>query len=145
MKYTIYPYKIQSKQLVNVYNHALVFSSQWVFDDQMYGLEKEALVSGTDKVLDHAVAMFKLPKKFSLTFSNEPIDSYQIVGDWESNGSNSGSYISMGNWYKWTLSNGSTVKVIRGWLCPALYNYFSTPPNKIYIKVEAVNETYLLL
>jgi hypothetical protein len=37
-----------------------------------------------------------------------------------------------GNWYRWGAKN------MDGWLCPALFKYFSEAPKKIYCKAEKV-------
>ncbi|WP_017717610.1 DUF6717 family protein [Kamptonema formosum] len=37
-----------------------------------------------------------------------------------------------GNWYRWEGKN------MEGWLCPALFKYFSEAPKKIYCKAQKV-------
>lgn len=98
------------------------YHGQWVFDDSGKGLVKEALVAGIDIMLDmmckklgteDIVAVFS--DKFFPT-ANLRIDHVRpdIVG----------------NWYK-SLELG-----IEGWLCPALFKYFPTAPDKIYIEIK---------
>lgn len=60
---------------------------------------------------------------FKLLFSLNPFPGYQAEFIWvrEDFG---------GHWYRWCESN------MEGWLCPALFKYFSEAPQKIYCKAE---------
>jgi hypothetical protein len=37
-----------------------------------------------------------------------------------------------GNWYRWESKN------MEGWLCPALFKYFTKAPTKLYCKAEKI-------
>ena len=94
-----------------------------VFDDVSVGLDKEPFVQGTPEILYSLCDLVGIqnPKDgFSLKFSEEDFDGFQIEAKRvrEENG---------GNWY---LVNGH-----EGWLCPALFKYFSEAPDHLYIAV----------
>ncbi len=60
-------------------------------------------------------------KGFKLKFSGEPFDGHQLEATKLNEESG-------GNWYE---ANG-----MKGWLCPALFKYFTIAPDKLYIRVE---------
>jgi hypothetical protein len=100
----------------------------WVFDDPSTGLEKEALIEGMPEMIQMATAQAGIanPEKgFVALFSKGPFPGWQAHLEWvrEDMG---------GNVYKW---NGQ-----EGWLCPALFKYFETAPESIYVKVQAAPE-----
>jgi hypothetical protein len=97
----------------------------WVFDDPAVGLRQEPFVSGADVIID------ELPKDipgaengFRLVFSMQPFPGYTARFDWQRPEHG-------GNWYQWAERG------MEGWLCPALFCYFETPPEKIYVKASA--------
>jgi len=94
-----------------------------VFDDATTGLDKEPFVQGTPEILYSLCELVRIqnPEKgFTLKFSGEKFDGFQIEAKRvrEENG---------GNWY---LVNGH-----EGWLCPALFKYFSEAPDHLYFSV----------
>jgi len=97
-----------------------------VFDDPDVGLDKEPFVAGVPEILYdlcHAVGI-KSPKNgFKLLFSDEEFAGYHIkaIRLYEENG---------GWWYK--------VKGENGWLCPAMFQYFTEAPEHIFIKVDSL-------
>ena len=100
----------------------------WVFDDEAVGLEKEPFVSGVPEILESLLTKEKIPdpeRGFRLCFSANPFPGYQIVATWirEDCG---------GNWYSVDSPQGS-----EGWLCPAMFNYFSEAPERLFVKVDA--------
>jgi hypothetical protein len=100
------------------------YEQTWVFDDERVGLVKEPFVSGIPQMID--VLVLDIPQAengFRLLFSSNPFPGYQAELSWlkEEYG---------GNWYFW----GS--KDMEGWLCPALFKYFTETPLKIYCKAE---------
>lgn len=100
----------------------------WVFDDPNVGLVKEALVGGTDAIIDLATASIpNASKGFITLFSAGYFPDATIVLEWvrEDNG---------GNVYLWPEKN------MEGWLCPALQKYFQNPPEKLYIQVKPVGD-----
>jgi hypothetical protein len=96
----------------------------WVFDDPAAGLVREPFVSGIPEMIDDAVK--NIPNAsdgFRLVFSTAPFPGYQVELTLlrEEYG---------GNWYR------QEGKDREGWLCPALFKYFATAPQKIYAKAE---------
>lgn len=97
----------------------------WVFDDAAVGLVKEPFVSGADRIID--ILVKDIPDAaagFQLIFGLEPFPGYNARFVWDRPEFG-------GNWYRWPE------KGIEGWLCPALFKYFPTAPEEIYVKVEA--------
>jgi hypothetical protein len=95
----------------------------WVFDDERVGLLREPFVSGADAILD--VLTTNLPNAaqgVNLVFSATPFPGYsaRFVRDRSEHG---------GNWYRWPE------KGMEGWLCPALFKYFSSAPAELYVRV----------
>lgn len=98
----------------------------WVFDDEQAGLSKEPFISNVPEVIDLLVQdILHVDEGFRLLFSAVPFPGYQAELIWikEEHG---------GNWYLWQQKN------MQGWLCPALFKYFSETPNKIYCKAESL-------
>jgi len=97
----------------------------WVFDDPRADLEGEPFVSGVPEMIDRLLERTGLPRRtqFLLVFSEHPFPGHQAVLEWvrEELG---------GNWYRW----GG----MEGWLCPALFRYFSKAPQRIYCQVKAM-------
>jgi hypothetical protein len=100
------------------------YQCAWVFDDPATGLFREPFIAGIDTMIDKAVA--KIPsaeKGFRATFSARQFPGSDFKLEWRR--AESG-----GNWYY------SDEFKMEGWLCPALFKYFPSAPNKIYVKVE---------
>lgn len=102
------------------------YEQTWVFDDERVGLVKEPFVSGIPQMID--VLVQNIPKAengFRLLFSSNHFPGYQAELSWlkEEYG---------GNWYVWET------KYMEGWLCPALFKYFTETPPKIYCKAEII-------
>ncbi|MGV3774866.1 MAG: DUF6717 family protein [Verrucomicrobiales bacterium] len=100
------------------------FHGQWVFDDPSKGLDKEALVSGIDTMLDELTASMENSEKgVKVFFSGGPFPDYQLKLDWrrEEYG---------GNWYY------SDKLGYEGWLCPALFKYFDKAPQHIFAAIK---------
>jgi len=97
-----------------------------VFDDPEVGLDKEPFVHGVPEILYQLceVTGIQNPKQgFKLLFSDEEFAGYHLKATrlHEEHG---------GYWYK--------VRNQNGWLCPALFNYFTSAPENIYLKVESL-------
>jgi hypothetical protein len=97
----------------------------WVFDDPAVGLKQEPFISGADRVLD--VLTESIPQAesgFKLVFSGQPfpgfgarfVRSRSEFGGW---------------WYSWPERG------MEGWLCPALFKYFPSAPEEIYLSAAA--------
>ncbi len=96
----------------------------WVFDDEAKGLEKEPFVAGIPDMIDDLVKGIPDARSgFRLLFSPAPFPEYQIevTKVREENG---------GAWYS-RMVGGS-----EGWLCPALFKYFETAPEALYVRAE---------
>ena len=109
----------------------------WCFSDSTTGLIDEAFVAGMDIIITHMlikknISLADASKGFNLTFSGTYFPDYDIViNHIKPDDSNTGNYyeLDMGEDGKFT-----------GWLCPALYKYFSETPKQIYAKVEPLKE-----
>ncbi len=96
----------------------------WVFDDETAGLVKEPFVSGVPDIVERMVRdIAGAAYGFTLYFSDRPFKKCEAELIWVR-----GEY--GGNWYR--LSGAD----IEGWLCPALYCYFSAAPQRIYCRAE---------
>jgi len=103
------------------YRHA----GTWVFDDDSRGLDKEPFVAGIPQLIDKLVADIPNAEKgFRLTFSAQQFPGYDDKLVWKRKDAS-------GNWYY------SEKFQAEGWLCPALFKYFTTAPREIYIKAES--------
>jgi hypothetical protein len=104
------------------------WEGMWVFDDEKTGLVREPFVSGVPEILEtllqnQGIALEEAEKGFRLIFSAIPFPGHQLSAKWV--GDEAG-----GTWYE---ESGSQA---RGWLCPALFRYFATAPNNLYVRVE---------
>ncbi len=109
-----------SIMVIQPYRH----TGTWVFDDPATGLDKEPFVSGIPEMIDEVVKDIPGAEKgFRLLFAATPFPGYHVKLEWrrEEYG---------GNWY-WSSRYNS-----EGWLCPALFKYFTQAPREIYAKAE---------
>jgi hypothetical protein len=107
---------------INPYYH----SGMWVFDDDRVNLVKEPFVSGMPDIIESGLDKEKInnPKEgFIAIFSTTAVPGYTM--ELEKLNEEGG-----GNWY----INNETNQV--GWLCPALFLYYTDAPNKLYIKLK---------
>lgn len=98
----------------------------WVFDDEKVGLVREPFVQGVPEMIDALVADIPNAETgFRLLFSATPFPGYQaeMVLLREEYG---------GNWYRWESKN------MEGWLCPAMFKYFTQAPPKLYCQAEQI-------
>lgn len=99
----------------------------WVFDDDEKGLIKEPFVSGVPEMIDTLVEEIPAAHDgFRMTFSAQPFPGYQRELLWVRADFN-------GNWYR------SDDPPMEGWLCPALLKYFEEPPERLYVRADAIN------
>ena len=100
----------------------------WVFDDERVDLYKEPFVAGIPEIINHMTENIPDAKNgFRLLFSNEQFPGYQLkLTKTKEDGG--------GNWYFC-----ETIKK-EGWLCSALYKYYSQAPESIYVKAEEIKE-----
>ena len=96
----------------------------WVFDDARVGLVREPFVSGVPEILDLLVKNIpEASEGFKLLFSAAPFPGCTSKFVWRK--AELG-----GNWY-FSEQHGR-----EGWLCPALFKYFSSAPRELYVKAE---------
>jgi hypothetical protein len=106
--------------VIQPYRHA----GTWVFDDPHAGLVQEPFVAGIPEMTDLLVR--DIPDAahgFRLLFAATPFPGYTVRLDWRR--SEYG-----GNWYL------AEQYGLEGWLCPALFQYFETAPDNLYVKAE---------
>jgi pimeloyl-ACP methyl ester carboxylesterase len=100
------------------------YQGTWVFDDESVGLNREPFVAGVPEMIDDLVKDIPNARSgFRLLFTSAPFPGYQIelTRVKEEYG---------GYWYR--IKDQSS----EGWLCPALFKYFETAPETIYVKAE---------
>lgn len=96
----------------------------WVFDDPRVGLVREPFVAGVTEMIDDLVREIPQARNgFRLLFSASPFPGYARKLTWLRQEMD-------GNWYR--LENSE----MEGWLCPALFHYFSAAPPELYVKAE---------
>ena len=99
--------------------------SSWVFDDERVGLVKEPFVAGADTIIECIAADIPdTANGFIMIFAGTPFAGHQFRFDWH-RADNDG-----GHWYRWEEFK------IEGWLCPALFKYFSEAPKHIYVQAK---------
>ncbi|MCH8619721.1 DUF6717 family protein [Undibacterium sp. TS12] len=101
------------------------YLDMWVFDDERVGLVQEPFVSGADTMIDKVVAHISNAEQgFVMLFSATPFPGHDIKLEWRRPDGG-------GNWYF------SEALDMEGWLCPALFKYFSAAPQEIYVQIKA--------
>jgi len=101
----------------------------WVFDDARTGLKAEPFVEGATEMISTLVAakgIHKAEHGFTLTFADEPFDGHDVELKWLRADEVEG------NWYEGTVAR----ETMQCWLCPALFCYFDTAPERIYVGAE---------
>lgn len=102
------------------------YLDRWVFDDEKVGLLQEPFVSGADTLIDKATKSIpNAENEFILIFSKDYFPDTDLCLEWQRSDN-------AGNWYY------SKEFDTEGWLCPALFKYFTDAPKNLYIKVEAI-------
>jgi hypothetical protein len=100
----------------------------WVFDDDKTGLVREPFVAGVPEILEALLVKQGIPleeaeRGFRLIFSAIPFPGHHLSAKRiEQEGG--------GMWYEESVGRA------RGWLCPALFRYFATAPDNLYVRVE---------
>ena len=98
---------------------------QWVFDDPALGCHK-SLLSPASTLGSTAwwLTFPTLSEGSLLIFSGAPFPGHQYRLDWQREEGG-------GNWYY------SADLDMEGWLCPALFKYFSDTPKTLYAQIKA--------
>jgi len=104
------------------------WEGMWVFDDDKTGLVREPFVAGVPEILEALLVKQGIPledaeKGFRLIFSAVPFPGHQLSA-------NRVEQEDGGMWYEESVSKA------RGWLCPALFRYFATAPDNLYVRAE---------
>jgi hypothetical protein len=100
------------------------YNGTWVFDDPAVGPRREPFVAGVPEMID--VLVKDIPDSragFRLLFSANPFPGHQKKLTWLRGDSG-------GNYYK--LDDPP----MEGWICPAMFRYYKTPPPALYVKAE---------
>lgn len=106
--------------VIHPYKHEGV----WVFDDARVGLVQEPFVAGADTVIDRMVEHIPdAAAGVTILFAARafPGSQHEFVWRREELG---------GNWYF------SPQFGLEGWLCPALFKYFETAPERIFAQAK---------
>jgi hypothetical protein len=104
--------------------HPYKWKGVWVFDDENTELVREPFVCGADVIIDEMVK--NIPDAshgFTLIFSGGPFPGYNATLEWRREDMR-------GNWYHCVELD------MEGWLCPALFKYFTDAPKKIYAQFK---------
>ncbi|MFM7071512.1 MAG: DUF6717 family protein [Planctomycetota bacterium] len=111
-------------QIIAPYWHA----GTWVFDDERTGLVQEPFVNGVPAMIDDLVQAIPHARRgFRLLFSAEPFPGFERKLTWVR--AEMG-----GNWYRTEQPQAE------GWLCPALFRYFTAAPTTLFVKAEALTK-----
>jgi hypothetical protein len=102
------------------------YNGTWVFDDPAVGLKREPFVAGVPAMIDLLVQDIPNAKEgFRLTFSARAFPGHQKTLTWLRGDSG-------GNFYK--LNDPP----VEGWICPAMFKYYKTPPAKLYVQADPI-------
>jgi hypothetical protein len=98
----------------------------WVFDDAAAGLVQEPFVAGVPEMIDLLVKDIpNADKGFRLLFSARPFPGHQKELKWL-RGDSGGNYYALDD------------PPMEGWICPAMFRYYSTAPKRLYVKAEPI-------
>lgn len=110
-------------QVIAPYWHA----GTWVFDDEQTGLVREPFVDGVPAMIDDLVQTIPHARRgFRLLFSADPFPGFERKLTWVR--AEMG-----GNWYRTEQPQAE------GWLCPALFRYFTSAPMTLFVKAEPLS------
>ena len=108
-----------------------------VFDDEATGLKEEAFVLGMSEMISAVIESKGIPNAaegFVLTFSDEPFDGHDVELQWSR--ADEPETPMAGNWYSGEISG----QVMEGWLCPALFCFFESAPQRLFVKADPLTE-----
>ena len=106
--------------VIQPYRHA----GTWVFDDPLRGLTREPFVSGIPQMIDAMVTNIPTAADgFRLLFSAQPFPGASHTMERRD------SYAA-GYWYYCPELNST------GWLCQAMFRYFTAAPKTMWVKAE---------
>ena len=100
----------------------------WVFDDPDRDLQQEPFVEGIPQMINDLVQDIPNAREgFRLLFSLAPFPGYQRQLAWVREEM-------QGNWYR------ADEPPMEGWLCPALFKFFESAPQQLFVKAEPIDE-----
>jgi hypothetical protein len=100
------------------------YNGTWVFDDRDAGLKREPFVAGVPEMIDLLVKDIPDSKEgFRLTFAANPFPGFQKKLTWL-RGDSGGNYYQLDD------------PPMEGWICPAMFRYYKTAPQALYVKAE---------
>ncbi|MCS6852328.1 MAG: hypothetical protein NZ700_14280 [Gemmataceae bacterium] len=115
-----------------------LWNDLWVFDDeqpprarrngQSGPIIREPFVSGIDDMLDRVTRHLPDPRRCLVIFSAEPFPGADVVLEWVRGDQTDER--GEGNWYRWPETG------MEGWLCPVLFRYFESAPERIFIQIR---------
>jgi hypothetical protein len=105
---------------------------QWVFDDDRFGLHREAFVCGMSEIIDYVLTDSGIDPEdveggFRLTFSKDKFPDSTHSLSWLRASEGGNDYVLDGL--------GQYGEKMEGWLCPALFHFFDKAPKKLYFSV----------
>jgi hypothetical protein len=101
------------------------FNGTWVFDDEAAGLKREPFVAGVPEMIDILVKDIPDARDgFRLLFAANPFPGYQKRLTWL-RGDMGGNYYRLDD------------PPMEGWICPAMFRYYSSAPKNLYVRAEA--------
>ena len=101
----------------------------WVFDDDRVGLIREPFIAGIPDMINHMVRDIPdADNGFRCYFSKTEYPGYSYALSWT--GEEYG-----GHWYKMDQE-----PFLSGWLCPAMFHYFTEAPEKLYVSAEPLTK-----
>ena len=104
--------------------HPYKSEGMWVFDDPQVGLVREPFVAGADTIIDRMVeGIPNAADGVTILFSAAQFPGSQHEFAWRREEMG-------GNWYF------SPRFGMEGWLCPALFKYFESAPERIFAQVK---------
>lgn len=102
------------------------YQGTWVFDDASAGLVREPFVAGVPEMIDVLVADIPdAANGFRLLFSARPFPGHQKELRWL-RGDSGGNYYALEE------------PPMEGWICPAMFKYYSKAPKRLYVKAEPI-------
>jgi len=105
------------------------YQGTWVFDDPQAGLAREPFVAGVPEMIDELVKdVPDAEHGFRLYFSANAFPGHQKALTWLRGDGG-------GNWYR------LDEPPMEGWICPALFKYYRSPPATLYVKAEAIQRS----
>jgi hypothetical protein len=125
---------IPAEKLSSLAENALIviepywYEGTWVFDDDQVGLRHEPFVVGVPEMIDQVVKDVPNARQgFRLTCSEHEFPGYQKRLVWVR--ADQG-----GNYYRLEDTK------MEGWLCPAMYRYFSHTPGTLFLRVDPITK-----